>query len=732
MAEPGKVDIRLLQGSELASLQQAFKEMGDSMAVFQQGAAELRQAAEIQMSKTFAEPAKPFPLVPGKESALTASGQVSTHSSKGAEAQDQVIAAAERAKAYREQAQQESATEKLQADGISDAPSGSPSAGASSHEGHPEDLSRGTEDLSDVGSGQPPPGIVNPNDPWHKRVQDELNMQEKLKLPQYGEWTVQNKLFMAAQGPAWYAREHPEAPGATAASVVAGALGKAEQWYPYAEHLATRLAGQGGAPGILGVNLQPGATLDRYQQAGLDATRGGTIQDIPGVGRLFEALDINARLPAPIRMLTTEAGRQALEDFPDRMKIRHRYAGMDDERWDLIEKEAASRGVLKLPTKQRLQYFDVASQMTSGNWGIQDLSPEIAMETFNKVWRQVMQGNDSLSDFEVTMRGVDEAARATNMSTDEFMQQMNALTEQMEGLSSTTTNALETGRAWSSITGSQPGTLGKLLENPFVSGRMAASAGLMPHEVGLLPAGAIGGSVLDTMKLMEAPYRGLQGKTQEITDPVTGEKVGDYEIASKARREAAAAQDMGIDVGEYRRIKQRSRKEERAFPITEAVQTWTETMREDAAPRGSARRRRLLREEGTDIISGREIVGMMENAKIGTAEERGKLGQLMHEKPREAQEYANKLIDKYVGKEDPSTKGRRAISIELTDDAKKLVKATWKDEKAARREEIRRRKAQAKEALEGPTDPAFPARPGGSSKPFDSPTAGSSFGRPGS
>lgn len=752
-SNPGQIDVRLLGGSEITSLQAAIKEMAASVNTFKQGSAELRVIAEQQM----VQQPRPAPGASTAEGSVSfgGAGQPSAGASQGRVTLQQTLE--DRDLRQRAAQSQDAATEALAA---ATAAPGRPQMPTTEEIFQPKgfiqrQLARTLPDTyerdvarakgltggvssgastggrgSNLLSGMPSPGSAGDIDPnaeiWQHQAQ-ELGLSGRIEMPQYGELTAQNKIFMAAQGLQRVAQMRQRNLGegdtstfAQTTGTAAAAIGRASTWLP-----AVSLAGgyalgnRAGGQGLLGVNIRPSIGIDQYERAGVSQA-GGTLQDVPLLGGIAERLGVNARLPTWMRALPppianligadTPAGKAYWDDLPDRIKARASTVGISDQEAQGIEEfmtASGRRGRGDRGLNQRRAAYEFFGRGGGGN--VMDFG--MGSEFFKQAARQAELGNDNMRDFLVTMKELPQAAKDAHLGIDEFGQQLTQLVEQFQTIGGTQQGARRAGIDWTKATGTQPGTLGSLLENPYVSGMISANTGLLPQVIGALPQGQRTAEMYRAAKLIEGGFSGIGPQTQQIKGP-NGEVLGEYDVTARAQREALAAQTLGIPLNEYRIMMHNQRRATAVAPLQSGLEMLRRGVSQTAP--GSAGRRRLA-SDTTDnsIFSAREMTTYMGKHGIGSASERGHLRDLAdHGQWKKYDQMSRRLINDYTKYEKDQQGQSGNVQVDLTDRAAKLLKITKPSQKAADR--TRNKSKQNKGAAPDwvGSEPDYPAVPG--------------------
>lgn len=561
---------------------------------------------------------------------------------------------------------------------------------------------------------------VDPTAPAWQQAAADLGLNARMQMPQFGEWTAQNKIFAAAQGfnkLAEFRRDrNPADPTAGAGyGMTAALVGRASAWQPYIANTSTHLAE---AAGLNPQSLRPRSMVEQYAAAG-QSLEGNQLGDLPGL--LGGAADFvglgKLRQPGALQFLTTQAGRSALADLDDRLKGRLRHTGLDAE---YLQQYLGENDLLDADPDVRHAFMDRLGRLFSQDVGLHGLSSETRGQLAEPALRAARAGNLDWDEWEESIRGVDEAAKAAQISQEEYAGQLMELRETVQELGGTITNADKAANQWSQTTGTMPGTFARLLQNPYVAGTISAQTGLLPSTIGALPGGALGSGALSAMRVMEGAYSGIGPKSQEIRD-AEGNLVGEYDVSARAQREALTAQDMGIPLEEYKRLKRTARRSERAFPVQNALEAWTQGIR--GTERGSAERSMLLHSrQAGGLTSAAEVVDMMATSNIGTREQRQKIRDLANQSPERARSYAEKVITDYTGAGDEKIeeKGRTSVDINLNPEARKWLEIRVEDKKAEERRRDKMKKGKGARPTYGPGDPDSPpmtpygARPGSS------------------
>jgi hypothetical protein len=287
---------------------------------------------------------------------------------------------------------------------------------------------------------------------------------------------------------------------------------------------------------------------------------------------------------------------------------------------------------------------------------------------------------------------------------------MGEVEEKLVSIGGTAADARRAATDWSDITGTLPGTLAKLLDNPYFSGMVSQQTGVLPEAAGAVSQGTRTRVAYQMMRDMERSYQGVGPKTEDII--MNGQKVGERTISARQQREALAAADMGMDLTEYQRFKQGARREEKAGGLLAGLQSLNENLR--YTPGGAARDKLLSEVDYKNKdVSLAELTQQMGKAGIGTATQRGHIRELASDGEwGKARKMARELITESTKNEESSVDGPGKTTIELSDEAKKWFKLRQRDAKAeARRTNKDKRNRGAQTDWNG-NEPGMPAHPG--------------------
>lgn len=423
--------------------------------------------------------------------------------------------------------------------------------------------------------GNMPPWLqARMSNPRHRE-----RMDEPFQLPQFGEFTVQNKLEMASD---FLTRR---AAGARTRAIeedrqrfidVHTARGLTEEeasWQISTQDEAGFGGNRGDARGRTGALLQMGADQSAQMiTVARDARRlmdyGGSIQRA-GVGAGYERagqLNIpgtNIGITNPVDIVrgvlggdSDGGGSGAAEGVQQRINIqRLRMAGgIDKGQAEEIVGELAGRGWVG-EQGQNAAFDAIAPLVQKG------LDPATSVDQMDRALRQ---GNTSIEEFRDTLKDLGSAAQASRMTLQEYQESLTGFAEQATDAGGGFNQGMRLGKNVARATGIAPQVAGDLLFNsPLVAG-MAMQQGFLPNELGGMGTNQATKALLGGLEMAEAATAGF--RDQPIRDPETGE----ITMTGEQRQSAQMATVLGTSREMVERL-QRTRRTTRAAGRAESL-----------------------------------------------------------------------------------------------------------------------------------------------------------------
>lgn len=388
-----------------------------------------------------------------------------------------------------------------------------------------------------TGASLPPTGESVTDPQWLQGLKADRpryeRAQEGFELPQFGEFTVQNKLNMAADiltrsaSSAWRSKAD-QLPKDLTEEAARTAMGTTGAGRGYSANLL-RMAADNVAVAHT-VRSEFGRMLSQGQglttagvQLGYDR---GTQINIPGT-------DFGFTLPGGGTM---EGIRQRFN--VQRLRMR---AGVTGEQANQVIGSLAGQGFGGREGQNMA--FDFISDLVA-----QGQNPEIASTMFGKA---VRNGNASMGEVAKTLSNLGDVAKATRMTLDEAAQALDQFAEQAQGTGATYAQGLALGKQVSLNTGLTPQQSAQFLNSPLMGGIGMMNQNILPNEIGLLGSTAAGqtaftGNMFDTVDMA---MQAAKGMAREIRD-----KDGNVIVSAEDAQINQAAQFAQIDVETFRRL----------------------------------------------------------------------------------------------------------------------------------------------------------------------------------
>lgn len=391
--------------------------------------------------------------------------------------------------------------------------------------------------------------------------------QEPFSIPQFGEWTIQDKLNMASdffqrRGEQQYARKRQS----IAQDMLQSGM---DQGYSE-EEMRARIQSAEGQAEISQVAQEQGSGLrsgraamalrmaadqsasvvavarearrayaygSGLQQAGVSAgyERAGQI-NIPGT-------DIGITNPLNAIGIglggSGEAAREAMNQRINIQRLRLK-GGIDKQQAAEIVGGLAAAGYTG-EEGQNLAFDTISPLVQQGqNAGI----------TVGMMDQAIRNGNTSAKEFLDTMNDLGPAARNARMSLDEYQQALGNFAESAQQLGGTYGQGLALGRNVSTQLGINPQQATAVMQSPLIAANAMAQFGVMPNAIGALGNG--NASALG--QLTERSIDQVEAMTRPFNRTVRGAN-GEVVMRGRDAQDAQAAQMMGVPVETYKRLR---------------------------------------------------------------------------------------------------------------------------------------------------------------------------------
>lgn len=366
--------------------------------------------------------------------------------------------------------------------------------------------SRGESALPEVGgplpqgisSGASVPPIGGPG--WAQALQREgitPDTRIALTIPRLGEFTIQDKLNMAAQ---WMGRAaqrrgsyDPEANdgqggvvyGPTATRIGRGAAG------------AAYLRDQSAALVEVGREFQRLKSFARGEELSGEAlgfSRESTLGDV-------EAFGIGGRLNLGF---TSAAQREALRQEISQRRVQA-APGVSGEEAQRIRQAVSGMGYSGA-LNERLQ-LDLFKPLQQRGIGVESVAPLID--------QGIRQGNASIAALKDTMIALADAARTANMTLEETNAAALEYAESVQEIGASYDDALRNAATFTA-SGLDPRIASQAMQSPMVQGQLTAQTGLAPQMQGIISASGVMRGMQSAAQLalgMGSVYRNLPDRT---------------------------------------------------------------------------------------------------------------------------------------------------------------------------------------------------------------------------
>lgn len=415
--------------------------------------------------------------------------------------------------------------------------------------------------------------------------------QEPFTLPQFGEFTVQDKLNMAAD---FFQRRTVRQYQRAREDRRTDITGQVQQSFNFSDEDMQRDDVQGIINGRLDrqqitAGLRSGRTAMAMRMAADNAAQavtvardvrrlvgyGGGVQQ-QGVAAGFEragqwtipGTDLGITNPADlIRGIfggSNDGGSAVAEGIQQRInaqRLRLR-GGIDGQQAQAIIQSVSGAGWTG-EQGQNLAFDVIAPLVQQGQ------NPE---QTTKLMDQAIRNGNTSVEEFLETMTDLGPAARAARMSLDEYQAALGEFAEVAQQFGATTGQGQRLGRSLSTSLGMAPQVAsGLLFESPLVQGAAMAQTGLLPQQQGLLGANQSTGAIYAALDMAAQGTSGF--REQGFTDPTTG-----HRVTGEDAQVAAMSQILG---GQYtpdviKRLRRNRRATEGGARASDRLDAYTE------------------------------------------------------------------------------------------------------------------------------------------------------------
>jgi hypothetical protein len=405
---------------------------------------------------------------------------------------------------------------------------------------------------------------------WMRSLQADPDRYERgmepFQLPQFGEFTIQDKLNMASnffqqQAVRRYDRRYDQAIGHERNLAHEQAMTEGMSNGFSREEMERIIANdpQGlnamvdtgaAARAAAGSGLQSGRTAMVMRmaadQSAMAVTATRDLRRMMGYGRAFAGQGTQAGYErgstwGPIIDPTTifqsgsatqEAARQRFN--VQRLRLR---GGINQDQAQEIVGTLSALGWTGAEG-QNLAFNGVAPLVQQGQ------NPAIVGQMLDQSLRN---GTGSVREFVQAMDDLGPAAQASRMSLDEYAEALDGFANQMQEMGGTYQHGLTTGRALSSGFGMSPQQAGQLVQSPLVASMAMMGYGALPQEVGALGPTAMANNIsgaIDLAMRVASPFR---------DQPIRNRETGKIEVTGAQRQKIMAAHNLGVSPDTFNR-----------------------------------------------------------------------------------------------------------------------------------------------------------------------------------
>lgn len=380
--------------------------------------------------------------------------------------------------------------------------------------------------------------------------------QERLRLPQFGELTIQDKLnvgsdFMARMAETRYQRAQnirDERTGLQYTDDGRVNLSREPQLRPEDINEIEQLNAQSSRIGNAAGYLQMGA-----EQSGQLITAGREIKRFAGMfqGMSGRGTDLGFERGGLIGIPGTELG------FANPAS----GAAKEGARQSLTSRRLSlqggiSRGQAREITDSLAGYgwsgdeaqglaFDAVAPLVSKGFNAGDVTSLLD--------RTMRQGNSSVQEFVKTMSNLQDTAQITNLTLGQTVEQMKEFVDFGTAHGATAQTSLKRGQEISAANGLAPGVNAEIMQSQMFQG-IATTRGFLPEQLGNMGSNQFNETWYQAIDLADRATRGYLNR--EIRDPVTGE----ITMTGKEAQMAAKAKYLGVSVD----VLERSERERKA------------------------------------------------------------------------------------------------------------------------------------------------------------------------
>lgn len=351
-------------------------------------------------------------------------------------------------------------------------------------------------------------------------------MQEGLRIPQIGEFTIQNKLEMGRNLLANRAFRRYQ----TAVSDVTSAKGF-EDLSPEEQQSQindiTSGQNEGRAAGLLHQASQNTAyiyagqrELRRFRQHVANINQGIQQPGIqmgydPGASVTFPGTNVGFRLPD---FSSGGAFREGLRQQLTQWRLQAQAGISGTQAKEIVS--GVNAGGFSGAEGMRLATGAVAPLVRQG------LDPT---STAQIIAESVRNGNASVKDVADTLDHLGETARATRQSLDQTVQGLEEFTQTSESLGALRVEGLKAGRQLMDATGLTGGQAATAIQSPLVQAQGMFNYGVLPNAFSTLPAAAQGQSIYSAVNMamratssfgghtIHTPWGDVSGREEQIT-----------------------------------------------------------------------------------------------------------------------------------------------------------------------------------------------------------------------
>lgn len=405
-------------------------------------------------------------------------------------------------------------------------------------------------------------GGEQPYDPrlnWirHSRLE---TLDQPMQVPRFGEWTMQDKIRMAAD---YLARQQLQR------NDRAEAAGQdlPGQWLGRASGALSVAANNYAVFNAFGQHVRQGLANVGLSREGEQAMAGmGYSQQGGNIGANIFGTEIGGELPI-IGPMFSQAGRANMRrEFEiRRMSLSPQISGQQSrEIFDTINQQGYSGG-----EADNLAYRLYEPLVRQG------ASAGVVGQATDEAYRY---GNASVDALRESLQDLGGAARNTRQSVDQVVEGLTQFSQTAAEHGATLGRGLQTGREFMEATGQRPEVATRALENPLFQSIAMQRTGLLPSQLGTMTGTEIADTQGQVVKMAMQMTRGFNRPRTETVIDAHGRTITRH-ISGQEARIAQAAHVAGMDVETFKQTQRHQTRQQRYSAATTAVEAWADDVR---------------------------------------------------------------------------------------------------------------------------------------------------------